>query len=596
MNADVEGSATGQRSVVSRRTAPDLDDEFGLGALLALAFGGVIGSGWLLGGYYASSIAGSLTLLSWLIGGALMLVVAVVMVELGRHAPENGGLVSWPYQSSGPFVGTIVAAALWIFYALNPATESVAVVQAFESHDLYDYTSPHPHPTWLGILVAALIMVPVVATNLLALKWIRQSTVVLSAFKVFAPVAVIVLLFMSGLHPHTYTAHPVGAGYTSQRAVISAVTLGGVVFAYVGFQGPLDLAGQVRRDVVHRFGLRIDEGVRLRVAVLGTIGGSILLYTLLQFVYLKHSGISGHLVYLDDVLWNPGDPASPYTKLAGNVAIMVLLVRIDTFASPASAGMVYVLLASREVEGLAQMGVTDRRLAQPRRLFGRGRRDMSAILLVNLVVGWVSLLVLGGDWANLVSASSVLTLVIYAMPAVSLMALRRHYADMGSSRFRISGFWWIPAWLGFVGAGEVLYWSGWASLWRSMTMLGVGALFLLLLPVISRWTPARIYDADNQLSGRWGPLRRAALATALPTLVLLAGLLLLDLADMSSDKSKPDALLPEPSGSLVVAVLASLVFFWSYRASVAYMRLREPNLREPSSSTGSGSWDQDLEI
>ena len=93
--------------------AVDADpDEFGLVALLALAAGGIIGSGWLLGGYSAASIAGSWAWLCWLLGGALMCVVALVMVELGRNAPENGGLVSWPSKSSGPFVGVVVAAAL----------------------------------------------------------------------------------------------------------------------------------------------------------------------------------------------------------------------------------------------------------------------------------------------------------------------------------------------------------------------------------------------------------------------------------------------------------------------------------------------------
>ncbi|WP_194918450.1 APC family permease [Catenulispora rubra] len=575
---DVEEPATGPTPALRGRPTPDLDDEFGLGALFALAFGGAIGSGWLLGGYHASSIAGSWAWLSWLIGGALMLVVALVMVELGRHAPENGGLVSWPYQSSGPFVGTIVAAALWIFYALNPATESVAVVQAFESHALYDYSPESSHPTWLGILVSAAIMVPLVATNLFALRVIRQGTVLLSAFKVFVPVAVVFLLLLSGFDRHAISAHHVAHGYGTVRAVVSAVTVGGVVFAYVGFQGPLDLAGQVRRDVVRRFGVRVDEGVRLRVAVLGTISGSIILYTLLQLVFLGHTG------------WQPGDPASPYTRFAVGIAAtgaaMALLLRIDTIVSPASAGIVYVLLLSREVEGLAQMGVTDRRLARPRRLFGRGRPDMSTILLVNLIVGWLSLLILRGDWVNLVTASGVLTLFIYALPAVSLMALRRHYAETASPRFRISGFWWIPAWLGFVGASEVLYWSGWPALWRGMTLLGVGVVLLLVLPVASRWAPARIYDADNQLSGRWPPIQRAAFAAAVPHAVLVVGLLVLSRSEMSPGLPPT---LGEPSGSLVVAMLTSIVFAWSYRASVGYMSRREPILREPTRTTGSGS-------
>lgn len=68
--------------------------------LFFLAAGGVIGSGWLSGAADAYQSARSSAVFSWLIGGALMLVIAVVMVKLSTAVPKTGGLIFLPLQSS----------------------------------------------------------------------------------------------------------------------------------------------------------------------------------------------------------------------------------------------------------------------------------------------------------------------------------------------------------------------------------------------------------------------------------------------------------------------------------------------------------------
>lgn len=545
---------------VAGRTRAD-PNEFGVVSLFALAAGGVIGSGWLLGGSQAAKVAGSWAWVSWLLGGVLMLVVALVMVELGRHAPENGGLIFWPFQSSGPLVALIVAAALWIFYAINPATEAAAVVQAFGLPALYHY-GPSPRPTFLGIIVSGVVMLPIAAMNLFGLRAIRRSTVVLTAFKILVPVTVILLLIISGFGHHATGPMPSNEPNVVY-AVVDAVTAGGVIYAYVGFQGPLDFAGQVTR---RRTGRRMSEAARLRIAVLGTVFGSIVLYTLLQVVYVAPPG------------WSPGDPESPYTILATQIglggAFFAWLIRIDTVASPAGAGVVFVLLLSREVESLSQVRLTDGRLAQPRRL-GRGKRaGLWLILVVNVVVGWIGLVALGADWQTMVPAMEVLTLLVYAMPAVSLMAFRRHYAGTADKRFRIAGYWWILAWLSFVGVTEVLYWARWQVLWHGMVLLLGGAVLLLVLPPLShRIERFRLYDAEHHASGLWSRRKDADVQGAAGFVVFLGALLILNWLGTFSDPMTKESV-----GSPAAAILGTVAFAWLYASSVRFMREREPVL------------------
>lgn len=267
---------------VTSKTGAD-PDEFGVIALLALAAGGVLGSGWLIGDQKASGIAGQWAWVSWLIGGALMLIVALVMTELGRHAPENGGLIFWPFQSSGPLVALVVAAALWIFYSLNLTTEAVAVLRIFGSQFYSDANAPNA----AGVILSGALMVPIALVNLFGLRAIRRGTVYLTAFKVVAIVTVLVLFFIPGFDRHAMAMH-IDKDTDVVQKVIKAVVGGGIIYAYIGFQGPLDFAGQVTRK---RTGRWVGEATRLRIAVLGTVVGSIVLYTLLQVVFLRHADL-----------------------------------------------------------------------------------------------------------------------------------------------------------------------------------------------------------------------------------------------------------------------------------------------------------------
>ena len=61
--------------------------------LLSSAVAGIIGSGWLLSPLACVKIAGPAAILSWIIGGILMMIVASTFVILTRSLPITGGTV-----------------------------------------------------------------------------------------------------------------------------------------------------------------------------------------------------------------------------------------------------------------------------------------------------------------------------------------------------------------------------------------------------------------------------------------------------------------------------------------------------------------------
>lgn len=88
----------GDRGSARSGSLEDADERRRLSTLdlVGLAAGGVVGSGWLLAAGKAHWAAGDNAVWAWAAGGALMLLIAAVMVELGIAVPKTGGLIFLP--------------------------------------------------------------------------------------------------------------------------------------------------------------------------------------------------------------------------------------------------------------------------------------------------------------------------------------------------------------------------------------------------------------------------------------------------------------------------------------------------------------------
>ncbi|WP_165845515.1 APC family permease [Streptacidiphilus pinicola] len=552
----------------NRRAAARTEDEqrrLSLLQLVGLAAGGVFGSGWLLGAHNAYDTAGSTAWIAWLVGGSLMLLVAWVMVELSSAAPKTGGLIFLPLQSSGPLVATVVAAGLWIFYSINLASEAVAMTQGL-SWNVHRLLVRHQHSTTLtpaGWAYTLAFMAVISAVNLIAPRILFRLYTGLTAAKLVVPVLTVALLVAPGIHHDGLPPSPDHGG-GGLGAVLPAVVNSGVIYAYVGFQAPLDFAGNIKRR-------GMGEAARLRWAVFGTIAASTALYCALQVVFTRY-----HLS------WSPDNPESPYAHFAFAASLTWLgwLLRIDAVASPFGAGLVFAQAVTREVAALSRAHLTHRGLQSARNASLKQRYDVYwLVLLVDFFIGVIVLELVGGDWDALVAITGILTLIVYAFPGVVLVSLQSQLAQHSRRRRDLNT---VLARLSFALIALILYGAGWASMWRGMVALASGSLLLLLLPVLSRQVPAlgRVYDAKEHVSqlARWRtePPARAAFGL----IVYLGALMLLTLLGNSSVRADREF----PVG-VCVFFLALAAFEFLVRTSRAHIRKEAPVLPAPRPPT-----------
>ncbi|MBC3841510.1 APC family permease [Streptacidiphilus sp. 4-A2] len=160
----------------------------------------------------------------------------------------------WPLYTSGRLVATLVGTGIWIAYATNPPSESAAMLQYMSKYVPGLFSGGRL--TGIGVLLGLAFMAVFVALNWFGVKLFAHVNLAVTVAKFAVPALTTVLLLATGFHAHnlTGTGHGGVAPY-GWSAPLSAIATAGVIYAYTGFQGPIDLAAEARnprRDIPGR--------------------------------------------------------------------------------------------------------------------------------------------------------------------------------------------------------------------------------------------------------------------------------------------------------------------------------------------------------
>src|SRR6476469_3370315 len=149
-----------------------LEREVGLISLTWASMGSIIGSGWLFGPQEALEVAGPAAIISWLIGGVAIVILALVHAELGGMYPVSGGTARFPHYAFGGVAGASFGWFAWL-NAATVAPIEVSAMLTYAGH--YDFAQG-----WIdektsvlspvGILVSVILMAIMVAINFLGVR------------------------------------------------------------------------------------------------------------------------------------------------------------------------------------------------------------------------------------------------------------------------------------------------------------------------------------------------------------------------------------------------------------------------------------------
>ncbi len=423
--------------------------------LLFTSVSAILGSGWLFGAYYAASLAGPASLLSWLIGALMIIVVAFVFAEVCSMVPITGSSARIPHLTHGTVTSFIFSWVIWLTYLALGPTELQAIMQYLSAY-FPSLMNQQGALSASGFGLAALLLFCICVINFFSIRWLTRANSVLTIFKIIIPLGVSLVILYYFFTP-SRTIHAGGSPFLpfGMHGVLTAISAGGVVFTFNAFKLAAEVAGEAKNP---RFALPI--------AIVGSVVICMVLYVLLQVAFLSSLTPQlvahgwGHLAFSDKL--------GPFASIADldHIAFIKPLILIGAIIGPFAAALVYCTSSARSIYAMSENGYVPQ-------IFQKITQNDNPIygILIFFVLGLCMFLPFHG-WQQMVQFLTSLLAVTYLIAPVNCYAMRYrlpHYPR--TFRLPFGKCWSL---LAFAFCSLMVYWTGWDTISKSCLLIVVG--------------------------------------------------------------------------------------------------------------------------
>jgi len=367
--------------------------------------GGIIGAGIFINPYIVAQRLDSpaLVLGAWLAGGVIALCGALTFAELGTLFPKAGGHYAYLRDAYHPLAGFLYG---WGLLLMIEGGAIAAVGITFAEYTLRLVGRPGVDAQLLTILA----IVVVAAVNYVGVKpgsRVLNTFVILKLIPLAALIAAGLVMQVPGSEagatlvqpgpPGTFTAAETGA--PSMLLFAFGAALIPVMFSYGGWQNANYVAEEMK-----------DPVRDLPVSLLAGTGLVVLVYGLINFVYLRTLGHAG----LANTLTPASDAASALFGDTGDFLI-TLGIAISTFGFL----NLTMLAPTRVYYAMARDGLFPEQVARL-----HPRYDTPSVAIVIQTV-WACVLVLTGTYAQLIDYVVSADWIFFGMAGASLFVFRK---------------------------------------------------------------------------------------------------------------------------------------------------------------------------
>jgi amino acid transporter len=423
----------------------------------------VVGSGWLFGALYASKLAGPASLISWVIAGICIMMLAFILAELATLFPKSGGIISYVNFSHGNLTGFLLSWISWLSFVILTPIEVQASLEYASVYFPWIHTkNGTAHSLSLkGYILAMALMWVILYVNLMGVKMMAKTNKLITYWKIIIPVVVAFVFLTTSFHKENLGSTFEEFAPYGWQGIFSALSVGGVVFAYNGFQHIIMLSAETK-----------NPQKSIPRAVFASLLAVMGIYLLLQCAFIFVLPPSDLLNGWSSLSFK-GD-SGPLVGMAALLGLhwLVLLLYFDAFLSPAGAGIVYTASTSRLVYAMSTHGYLP---VFFRDLNSQGVPHKS--LFFNFLIGLLLFFPFSG-WQPMVAFLSAAILLSCAMAPISLVALRKQQPEKRRP-FKLP-FAKSLSLFGFYIANLMLYWTGWDNISKLILAIILGFLAFLV--------------------------------------------------------------------------------------------------------------------
>ena len=406
--------------------SPKLKRQLGLFDSTMMVIGIVIGSGiFMTTGLMAEALPSpSFILITWVLGGVMMLAGALTYAELGAAMPKAGGQYVYLREAYGPLPAFLFGWVAFIAY-LTGTNAAIAVAIAEHMGSFFPTLSPENIILDLGFyhlssgqLMALTIIFGLSLVNYLGVvlgKWVQNILTILKigSILVFALIGLLVTTNVS----IDYTLNPTGLSF-GQILMGMGVALIAVNWTVGGWDYVTLVSGEVKSP----------EKNLPRALIFGTLA-IISLYILINLAYLKSmpiSQIAGEIKI--------GEASARALFGNGIAGLFTVAVILSMFGSLNGN----ILVGPRVTYAMAKDDLFFRQAAD---VHPKYRTPGNAIILQGI---WAGILTLTGTFKELITLVVFVNFMLWIAASSTVFVLRKKQPDLHRP-YKVWGYPWVPA-------------------------------------------------------------------------------------------------------------------------------------------------------
>ena len=428
-------------------------------SLLFASISAILGSGWLFAAYYTAQLAGPGAFLAWILGGFAVVIIAYTYAEISAMIPVTGSTARIPRYTHGTIVSFIYSWIIWLSYIALAPTEVQAVIQ-YLNYFYPHLTFPGGGLTETGYVTAGILMLGMTTLNIFSIRWLIRLNNMLTVMKIVLPVFICIVLLALYFTP-TKISHPMHSPFLAygMHGVLSAISTGGIVFAFNGFKQACEMAGEASKPAR-----------AIPIAVVGSIFVCLIIYLLLQTTLisaLTPANIKNGWANL--TIPGSDSPFAGLVEQSRHYWLMPFLY-VGAVVGPLAAGLMYISSSARSLFAMSKNDYL------PKFFEMRNKHGHPWLaVIVCFVIGMLTFAPLPG-WKKMISFLASLMAASYVITPVCLLTLRKLVPEYKRPlKLPFASVWATTA---FFFCNLLTYWSGWEIISKMDICLAISVIFL----------------------------------------------------------------------------------------------------------------------
>lgn len=394
-------------------------------------------------------------------GAILVIIIAFVFAEICTMIPITGSSARIPCLTHGVFLSFIFAFVIWLGYMFYVPAEIQAIIQYLAVFFPSLVSSDTHALTGIGYFWAVLCIFIFTVISVYSIRWLIKANSYITVFKIILPVtlSLIIIFYLIFCHMGTEKINVILS--KGSFGVLTAISTGGIFFAFNGFKLAAELAGDAK-----------NPRVALPVAIIGSVTICLAIYLLLQYAFMLYMSHDTLDKSVQDVINSSRMGPFAYIGLhTEGLKYLLPFIYAGAIVAPFAAGIVYFVSSVKAFQGLAKNNYFPPWLA-----YVNKRKSPVFAILINFVCASSAFLFFHG-WDRMAEIITILFCISYTIGPINLYTLRLAMPKFDRP-FKLP-LAWLWCLLALYGCTVAVYWCGFNTIMDLTLIIAIGLIIYI---------------------------------------------------------------------------------------------------------------------